>query len=264
MLFNKNIIITGGAGLLGKEHALAVMEEGANAFLLDTNRKELLKFVKHTNKYKNFKGKCFAKICDVTSEAQVKKFLNFLKKNNYKPDVLINNVASNPSSIKKDFTTLDKFTVKQWQRDLDINLTSSFICSKIIGQEMAKNKKGNIINISSDLGLIAPDQRIYNKSRKYLSTKPVSYSVTKHAIIGLTKYLATYWADHGVRSNCLVPGGVENNQNKYFIKKVKKLIPLGRMARKNEYKGAIKFLCSDASSYMNGANLVMDGGRTIW
>ena len=126
------------------------------------------------------------------------------------------------------------------------------------------DKKGNIINISSDLGLIAPDQRIYNNSRKYLSTKPVSYSVTKHAIIGLTKYLATYWADHGVRSNCLVPGGVENNQNKYFIKKVKKLIPLGRMAQKNEYKGAIKFLCSEASSYMNGANLVIDGGRTIW
>lgn len=264
MLIKKNIIITGGAGLLGKEHALAVMEEGANAFLLDTNKKELLKFVNHINNSKKFKGKCFMEICDVTSEAQVKKFLKFLKKTKRKPDVLINNVASNPTSTKKDFTTLNKFTVRQWQRDLDVNLTSAFICSKIIGQEMAKNKKGNIINISSDLGLIAPDQRIYNKEKKYFLAKPVSYSVAKHAIIGLTKYLATYWADQGVRSNCLVPGGVENNQNKYFIKRVKKLIPLGRMAKKNEYKGAIKFLCSDHSSYMNGSNLVIDGGRTIW
>jgi NAD(P)-dependent dehydrogenase (short-subunit alcohol dehydrogenase family) len=129
---------------------------------------------------------------------------------------------------------------------------------------MMENKKGIIINISSDLGIIAPDQRLYANKKKNSFYKPATYSVIKHGIIGLTKYMATYWADKGIRVNCLCPGGIYEKQEKNFIKKINKLIPMGRMAQADEYKGAIQFLSSDASSYMNGATLIVDGGRTIW
>ena len=132
---------------------------------------------------------------------------------------------------------------------------------------MAKKGKGVILNISSDLGIIAPDQRIYKKEglpENEQAVKPVTYSVIKHGLIGLTKYLATYWADSGVRVNSISPGGIYTNQNPAFIQKVKNLIPLGRMAQKDEYKAAVVFLVSDASSYMTGANLVVDGGRACW
>jgi NAD(P)-dependent dehydrogenase (short-subunit alcohol dehydrogenase family) len=263
MLKKKNIVITGAAGLLGREHCLAVMEEGANVILVDKNLKGISEFSKKLNKNRKFQGKSFYFKCDISKEVNVKNLLNFLKKNNITPHILINNAAYNPDMKKNKRTIKNNFDLKFWEEDLSVNLTGAFLCSKIIGHEMAKNKKGNIINISSDLGVIAPDQRLYN-NRKIYYTKPISYSVTKHGIIGLTKYLATYWAKEGIRCNCLIPGGVENNQNKKFLNKINKLIPVGRMAKVDEYKGAIKFLCSDASSYMNGSNLVIDGGRTIW
>jgi NAD(P)-dependent dehydrogenase (short-subunit alcohol dehydrogenase family) len=132
---------------------------------------------------------------------------------------------------------------------------------------MARRKKGVIVNVASDLALIAPDQRLYRDdslSPEQQPVKPVSYSVVKSALIGLTRYLATYWADSGVRCNAICPGGVYNGQPEAFVEKLTKLIPLGRMAGCNEYQGAMLFLCSDASSYMNGASLVIDGGRTCW
>ena len=142
----------------------------------------------------------------------------------------------------------------------------SFLC-QVIGAHFRSIGAGNIINIGSDLAVISPDQRIYqtsNQSYDESYKKPVSYSVNKHAIIGLTKYLATYWLGKKIRVNCLSPGGVYNGQHEEFHQKVKKLIPLGRMANLDDYEGAILFLCSDSSSYMNGHNLVIDGGRTIW
>ena len=133
---------------------------------------------------------------------------------------------------------------------------------KIFGSEMSKNKNGgNIINISSDLGIISPDQRLY-VSKNGIDKKPITYSIVKSGIIGMTRYLDTYWKNK-IRCNALCIGGMENNHDKNFVKKLKKLIPMGRMAKKNEYNGAIIFLCSDASSYMNGSLLVLDGGRTI-
>lgn len=160
---------------------------------------------------------------------------------------------------------MERYSLKNWDKELKVGLTGAFLTSKIIGSEMVKNKNGGIIiNISSDLGIIAPDNRIYNNSSKIINVKPITYSVIKHGIIGLTKYLATYWADKKIRTNCLCPGGIYENHNIKFVRKISKLIPLGRMARLDEYKGAIQFLCSDASSYMNGSNLIIDGGRTIW
>ena len=147
-----------------------------------------------------------------------------------------------------------------WDKDISVSLKGSYLCTKVFGTYMSKFKKGSIINVSSDLGIIAPDQRIYKKSG---FTKPITYSVIKHGIIGLTKYTASYWGEKNIRCNAIAPGGISNNQDSSFVKKINQLIPLGRMAKKNEYNGLILFLCSDLSSYMTGSIIVADGGRTI-
>ena len=154
-----------------------------------------------------------------------------------------------------------------WQKDLNVGLLGAFNCSKSIGTHMASTGGGVILNIASDLGIIAPDQRIYSLEavpRNEQPVKPVTYSVVKHAIIGLTKYLATYWADDNVRVNSLSPGGIYTDQPDDFVEKLSALIPMGRMASSDEYQAAVLFLVSQASSYMTGSNLVIDGGRTCW
>lgn len=167
----------------------------------------------------------------------------------------------------RDFSRLEHFPWEQWQLDLNVGLGGAFNCAKVFGAQMARQGRGVIVNIASDLGVIAPDQRLYRvpgREAEQQPVKPVTYSVVKHGLIGLTKYLATYWCEQGVRCNALSPGGVYAGQNDVFVSKLKQLIPLGRMAEADEYRGAIAFLCSDASSYMNGANLVVDGGRSAW
>ena len=163
---------------------------------------------------------------------------------------------------------LENFPREQWDFQLAVGLTGAFLCSQIFGSAMAKSGRGGIIlNISSDLSVIAPDQRLYRKdglTTDMQSVKPVTYSVIKAGIVGLTRYLATYWTDQGVRSNALSPGGIFNGQGEDFVKQLSRLIPLGRMAGSDEYRAAVQFLCSDASSYMNGQNIVMDGGRSSW
>jgi NAD(P)-dependent dehydrogenase (short-subunit alcohol dehydrogenase family) len=185
-------------------------------------------------------------------------------------DILINNAARNPKvedADGKNFSRLEDFPWEQWQQDLDVGLGGAFNCAKVFGKQMALQKKGVIINIASDLGVIAPDQRLYRVdglASDQQPVKPVTYSVVKHGLIGLTKYLATYWCEQGVRCNALSPGGVYAGQDDVFVSKLTSLIPLGRMAQADEYRGAIAFLCADASLYMNGCNLVMDGGRSVW
>ena len=178
-----------------------------------------------------------------------------------KVDVLINNAALNPKMSTKDETNrFEDFDLDKWNESLQVNLTGAFLCSQVFINKMIKDKiKGIVINVASDLGVIAPNQTIYEDD-----VKPVDYSVTKHGIIGLTKYLSTYFADKNIRVNSISPGGIYTNQSKEFVKRLSELIPMGRMADKDEYKGAIMFLCSDASSYMTGHNLILDGGRTIW
>ena len=152
----------------------------------------------------------------------------------------------------------------QWVRDLELGLGSAFLCSKIIGSYMADRGKGVIVNIASDLSVIAPDQRLYRKEGlddNEQPAKPISYSVVKHGIIGMTRYLATYWAGR-VRVNALSPGSVFNNQPDDFVKHLSSLIPMGRMAKVSEMAGALVFLASDASSYLTGQNILIDGGRT--
>jgi NAD(P)-dependent dehydrogenase (short-subunit alcohol dehydrogenase family) len=168
------------------------------------------------------------------------------------------------SKLESD-NNLESFDLYSWDTELNVGIKGSLICSMVFGGQMAKNGYGSIVNISSDLGLIAPDHRLYFDNTTGLKQyKPVTYSVIKHALIGLTKYTATYWNEAGVRTNALLPGGIKHDQNDEFLKKIENLIPLGRMAHKNEYQGAIIFLLSDASSYMTGSSLVIDGGRTVW
>ena len=261
-------IVTGGAGLLGSMFSEALLEAKGIVVLLDINIKALKEKVSGLDD--KYPGRCFGLTTDITDEGSLTNACKTILNRYGRIDVLVNNAASNPT-VKKgkssNFTRFESFKLSQWEKDLSVGLSGAFLCSKTFGSEMAKKKKGVIINISSDLGIVAPDQRIYRMNGlddDRQPVKPVSYSVIKHGIIGLTKYLATYWADKGIRVNALSPGGVYTNQPEEFVKKMSSLIPMNRMADINDYKAAIVFLASNASMYMTGQNLVIDGGRSIW
>ena len=264
-LSKKYCLITGAAGLLGIEHAEAILEVNGNVILTDLNIRKLKNQVERMKiKFKSSNILYFK--MDVSKLSDIKKVFNKLQKKEIKVDILINNAAIDAKvkkGFQKNFNSFEKFSIKEWERQIAVGLTGSMLCSKVFGSSMSKRNGGVILNIASDLSVIAPDQRLYS-SKKIRNFKPVTYSVIKHGLIGLTKYLSTYWPDKNIRCNSLSPGGVELDQSKEFKNKLKKLIPLNRMAQKSEYKSAIKFLCSDASSYMTGHNLIIDGGRSIW
>lgn len=262
-LKNKVAIITGAGGLLGFEHAFALLEAGAKVILADINLKTL--DYNYKKLIKSFPSKKILKIIlDITDEKSVLAALKNLKKKKIVVKILVNNASFNPPNKEFKSLNLENYPLHNWRKEIDVTLTGAFICSKVFGAEMSKNKSGVILNIASDLSVIAPDHRIYNSGKKIKFVKPVTYSVGKTGLIGLTRYIATYWADNNVRCNAISPGGVMNKHKKKFTNKLNKLIPLGRMAKKDEYRSAIQFLCSDASSYMTGQNLIIDGGRSIW
>jgi NAD(P)-dependent dehydrogenase (short-subunit alcohol dehydrogenase family) len=268
-LTNKTVVITGGAGLLGQMYAETVAEAAGNVVLVDINGSLATKATKVISDKYNVKALGIK--ADITNKNDVEKMLECILEEFGGVDVLINNAANNPKVKKGDkdtgFNRFERFSLDQWDADIKVGLTGSFLCCQVIGSEMAKQGRGVILNISSDLGIIAPDQRIYRKKSvpdEMQSVKPVSYSAVKHGIIGLTKYLATYWANKNIRVNTLCPGGVYNDQPADFVKKLTNLIPMDRMARKDEYGAAVLFLISEASSYMTGSTVVIDGGRTCW
>lgn len=265
-LSNKTVLVTGAAGLLAEQHIDVVLQNQGSLVLVDTNFNKL-KEIKNTI-YKKNSNKIYIYRGDVTKVNQMLKIRKSLKNLKIKIDVLINNAAVNYKMNKenKNFyskTRLENFSNKIWKKDLDVSLLGSLNCIKIFGNEMVKNKYGIILNIASDLSIVAPDNRIYNSGKKINIVKPISYSVAKHGIVGLTKYVAAYWGGKNVRCNAIAPGGIYDGQPKQFLNKISKLIPMGRLAKKNEYKSTILYLISDASSYMNGAVLSVDGGRTI-
>lgn len=267
-LNGKVAVITGGAGLLGVKHAEVIAEAGGIPVLWDIKREDVEERCKDIiNKYN---AKVDSQYVDITSLDSIREATADLLCSYKNIDILINNASNNPKiGLDADLSLnrLEKFQLGQWNDDIAVGLTGAFLCSQVIGSHMAENDGGVILNIASDLGVIAPDQRIYRKEKRsdnQQPVKPVTYSVIKHGIIGLTKYLATYWAERAVRVNSISPGGVYADQPQDFIVKLTKLIPMGRMANQDEYKAAILFLVSDASSYMTGANLIIDGGRTCW
>lgn len=269
-LSNRVALITGGAGLLGVNNGFALLQTGAEVFLTDIDQSKL-EIARHSLLQKGCKkNKIHILMMDVSNETSILDVAKKLESKNKKINILINNAALNPtaSSLNNDIRTtrLENFSVERWDKEFDIGLKGAFLCSKIFGSIMADNKGGVILNIASDLSIIAPNQALYFDEKlpeDLQAVKPVTYSVIKHGLIGLTKYLATYWPHKNIRANSISPGGIFTGQDEVFVSRINQLIPMGRMAKEDEYNSAIQFLCSDASEYMNGHNLVMDGGRTI-
>ena len=261
-------IITGGAGLLGYHHGAILAEAGARVVLLDLAAANPSGRAEQLTTTHNIE--CLGVAADITDEASLAEARDQIMHRFGRIDILINNAANNPKVEDNDGQTwsrLENFPLAVWDADIRVGLTGAFLCSRIFGAEMYKRKSGVIINVASDLGLIAPDQRLYRKdglAEDQQPVKPITYSIVKTGLIGLTRYLATYWSSANIRVNAISPGGVFNGQPQEFLTRLEQLIPMGRMAARDEYQGAILFLCSDASSYMTGANLVIDGGRTCW
>lgn len=262
-LTDKVAIVTGALGLIGKHHCYALAEAGANVVVTDLNEKACIEFAKTLSTKSIGIG---VNIIDKFSLENLRdKTLNEFGH----IDILINNAAindmfENPQAAA-ELSMFENYPLQMWQKSLDVNVTGTFLCSQIIGTVMANQGKGSIINIASTYGMVGPDQSIYKRPDGTQSFyKSPAYPATKGAIINFTRFLAAYWGNKGVRVNTLSPGGVENNQDNYFIANYSAKTMLGRMAMPTDYKGAIVFLASDASSYMTGANLVVDGGWTAW
>jgi NAD(P)-dependent dehydrogenase (short-subunit alcohol dehydrogenase family) len=270
-LTGKTALITGAAGLLGVEHAAALLESGATVVLTDIGDASLAAARASLSRNAD-SARILTRVMDVSRPDAIRAVADELAATGRRVDILVNNAAIDPK-VKGDqgvleTSRLENFPLDQWDLQVAVGLTGAFLCSQVFGSAMAQDGKGGVIlNIASDLSVFSPDQRLYRKkglADDMQPVKPVTYSVIKAGLIGLTRYLATYWADQGVRANALSPGGVFNGQGDEFVQRLTSLIPLGRMAKHDEYRAAVQFLCSDASSYMNGQNIVMDGGRSVW
>jgi NAD(P)-dependent dehydrogenase (short-subunit alcohol dehydrogenase family) len=258
-------IVTGGGGLLGYYHGSILASAGAHVVLLDLASSNPQARAKQLTDESGTEA--IGLVCDITSEASLEDARKTIVEKFGKIDILVNNAANNPKveDGSTGWSRLENFPLAVWDADIRVGLTGAFLCSRVFGAEMVRKKSGVIINIASDLAVIAPDQRLYRVEglpEDQQPVKPVTYSVVKTALVGLTRYLATYWCEANIRVNAISPGGVFNGQPEVFLSRLKQLIPLGRMANRDEYQGAILFLCSDASSYMTGTNLVIDGGRS--
>jgi NAD(P)-dependent dehydrogenase (short-subunit alcohol dehydrogenase family) len=270
-LTGKVALITGGAGLLGMEHAAALLDSGATVVLTDIS-KTALAIARESLHSESDPSRVLTSVMDVSQTDSIRAVSQELVASGIRIDILVNNAAIDPK-VKGDegvmeTSRLENLSLDQWNLEIAVGLTGAFLCGQVFGSHMASDGKGGvIINIASDLSVIAPDQRLYHKeglSYDLQPVKPVTYSVIKAGLIGLTRYFATYWVDQGVRANALSPGGVFNGQGEEFVNRLTSLIPVGRMASRDEYRSALQFLCSDASAYLNGQNIVMDGGRCIW
>jgi NAD(P)-dependent dehydrogenase (short-subunit alcohol dehydrogenase family) len=261
-------IITGGAGFLGPKHAEVIANYGGIPVIVDLPRQEPETKAKALSE--SIGKTVLGYSADVTQTEQIKNLLEWVVQKYERVDILINNAANNPKVEATGLTgwaRFENFPLSLWDEDINVVLKGSFLCCQIIGSEMARRNSGVILNVASDLAVIAPDQRLYRQeglADDQQPVKPVTYSVAKSGLIGLTRYLSTYWATSGVRVNAISPGGVYNNQPEEFVQRLTQLIPMGRMADLDEWQGSVLFLVSDASSYITGINLTIDGGRSVW
>ena len=270
-LKRKTALITGAAGLLGVEHAAALLESGASVIMTDVSEACLASASISLSRNVD-EARILTRVMDVSRPDAIRAVADELAASGRRVDILVNNAAIDPkvrgNQDVVQTSRLENFPVDQWDLQIAVGLTGAFLCSKVFGSGMAQDGKGGVIlNIASDLSVFSPDQRLYRKeglADDAQPVKPVTYSVIKAGLIGLTRYLATYWADRDVRANALSPGGVFNGQSDEFVQRLTSLIPLSRMASCDEYRAAVQFLCSDASAYLTGQNIVMDGGRSVW
>jgi NAD(P)-dependent dehydrogenase (short-subunit alcohol dehydrogenase family) len=264
-LKGKNIVITGASGILGQHFCRALANAGGNLAMVDVNEEILRDQV--ANLQKDFNVKIVGYVGDVSSEISVDKTINQIIKDFGVINVLHNNAASKSSNLDEFFASYEDYSLNEWRKIMSVNIDGMFLMSKFVGRHMVeRGVKGSIIQTASIYGLVAPDQRIYEGSF-YLNrpiNTPAVYSASKAAVIGLTKYLSTYWGEKGIRVNTLTPGGMESGQNDIFKQKYSNRVPLGRMGEPNELVGALIYLASDASSYVTGQNIVVDGGLSAW
>jgi len=264
-------IVTGACGLLGREHCDVLAEAGANIVVADLSPEANRKMAEDLARTR--KTKALPVQVDVSERESVQRMAAQVVNEFGRIDILVNNAAltvkGGSDGVDDYFAPFEEYPLAMWERALRVALTGTFLCSQAAGGQMVKQNRGVIINLCSIYGLVAPDQRIYANARSPYDravtfNTPASYSATKGSILALTRYLATYWADKNIRVNALTPGGVLDQHDPEFVKSYSSRTPLGRMADRAEFRGAILFLASDASSYMTGANLVVDGGWTAW
>lgn len=269
-LDGKVAIITGGAGMLGMQHASAIAEAGGRPVIADLTQEAAGPAAAELARQHGVESLGVA--VDITQKPSVALMVETVLKKFGRIDILINNAAltvkGGSDRAREYFAPFEEYPLEFWDKALQVNLTGLFLCCQAVGKVMVRQRSGVIVNIASDVGNISPDHRIYegvvNPHTKLPFNTPIAYATTKAGVINFTRYLATYWAEKGIRVNCLSPGGVFNNHEPKFVANVSSRIPLGRMAHVDEYKGAILFLVTDASSYMTGGNLIIDGGRTAW
>ena len=264
-LEGKTAVITGGAGILGKHFSEGLAGCGSHVVVVDLNEKEGEMIARDLTR--RYGQQCISIVCDVSEPTSVSSMVDEVMKQFGDINILHNNAASKSSNLEAFLAPFEEYTLDQWREVTKVNLDGMFLVAQAVGRKMVEqNRGGSIIQTASIYGLLGPDSRIYEGS-SYMGRSintPAVYSASKAAVIGLTKYLATYWADKNIRVNCIIPGGAESGQNDTFKEKYSSRVPLGRMAQPEEMVGALLYLASNASSYVTGQNIIIDGGWSAW
>lgn len=264
-LVGKNAIVTGAIGILGRRFCAGLAEFGANVAVVDLEEAASAEFA--SGLAERYGVQAIGVGCDITVPEAVFNMVERVGKAFGEIHVLHNNVGGKTRDLDALFAPFEEYSLAEWRRAMAINIDGVFLVDQAVGRRMvAQGKGGSIVHVASVYGAMAPDQRIYEGSQ-YLGRSintPAVYSASKAAVIGLTRHLATYWAREGIRVNCISPGGAESGQNEEFMRRYSDRIPLGRMAQPEEMVNALVFLASDASSYVTGQNILVDGGLSTW
>jgi NAD(P)-dependent dehydrogenase (short-subunit alcohol dehydrogenase family) len=264
-LRGQTAVVTGAVGLLGREHCRALGEAGASVVVTDLDAGACEAFARDLEQAD---VRAIGIGADITQKADLQRLREVALDRFGAIDVLVNNAAIDDkfdATADLQASRFEEYSLERWRRSLDVNVTGTFLCCQVLGQEMVRKGRGSVINVASTYGVVSPDQGLYRGEQgEQLFFKSAAYPVSKSAVIALSRYLATYWGGAGVRVNSLSPGGVEAQQDAHFVENYSRRTPMGRMARRDEYAGALVFLASEASSYLTGFNLVVDGGWTAW